>query len=165
MATHTFSAMVERLPGDELWTVLVMPFDAEQVFGTKGSVRVRGTINGVPFRRSIHPRDDGRHFMMLNKEMRKAAGMVVGEPVQVVMEQDTGERTVDVPPDLAEALATDAVFGEVYEGLAHSRRFEFVRYLEQTQNPETRQRRIARIRELVEAGESLRPPRPKKPAA
>ena len=165
MATHTFSAIVERLPGDELWTVLVMPFDAEQLFGTKGSVRVRGTMNGVPFRRSIHPRDDGRHFMMLNKEMRKAAGMEVGEPVQVVMEQDTGPRTVDVPPDLAEALAADAVFGEAYESLAHSRRFEFVRYLEQTQNPETRQRRIARIRELVEAGESLRPPRPKKPAA
>lgn len=164
MAALSFPAMVERLPGDELWTVLVMPFDAEQAFGTKGSVRVRGTINGVPYRRSIHPRDDGKHFMMLNKQMRQAAGMVVGEPVQVVMELDTAERSVDVPPDLAEALATDAAFGETYEKLAHSRRFEFVRYLNQTQNPETRQRRIARIREMVEAGESLRPPRQKKPA-
>ncbi len=164
MATQEFSAVVERLPGDELWTVLVMPFDAEQVFGTKGSVRVRGTINGVPFRRSIHPRDDGRHFIMLNKEMRKAAGMVVGEPVHVVLEQDTGERTVDVPPDLANALAADAAIGEAYAKLTHSRRFEFVRWLNQTQNPETRQRRIARILAMVVAGEDLRP-RPRKKQA
>ena len=164
MATQSFAAVVERLPGDELWTILVAPFDVEQVFGTKGSVRVRGTLNGVPFRRSLHPRDDGRHFMMLNKEMRKAAGMVVGEPVQVVLELDTAERTVEVPPDLAEALDADAAMGEAYAKLAHSRRFEFVRWLNQTQNPETRQRRIARILAMVAAGESLRPPRRKKQA-
>jgi len=164
MSALSFSTVVERLPGDELWTVLVMPFDVEQVFGTKGSVRVRGTINGVPFRRSIHPRDDGRHFMMLNRQMREEAGMMVGEPVQVVMELDTGERTVEVPPDLAEALDADAAFGEAYAKLAHSRRFEFVRWLNGTKNPETRQRRIARIKEMVAAGESLRPPRRKKSA-
>lgn len=162
MATLSFSAVVERLPGDELWTILIMPFDVEQVFGTSGSVRVRGTLNGVPFRRSIHPRGDGRHFMMLNRQMREEAGMEVGEPVQVVLEQDTGERTVEVPPDLAKALDADAAIGEVYARLAHSRRFEFVRWLNQTKNPETRQRRIARILEMVAAGQSLRPPRRKK---
>jgi hypothetical protein len=74
MAPLTFSAMVERLPGDELWTVLVMPFDAERV-QDQGLARPRhDQRNSLP--RSIHPRDDG--LQMLSKV--RAAGMVVGAP-------------------------------------------------------------------------------------
>ncbi len=157
MATQTFSAVLERLPIDALWTVLFIPFNVNEVFGTKGGVRVRGTLNGQPFRRSLLPfGDTDRHFIMVNRQMREAAGMKVGEPVLIVLEQDTEEPTVEVPPDLAAAFTTDAAAGAAYEKLAKSRRYEFVSWLNRTQNPDTRQKRIARILEMLAAGTTPR---------
>jgi hypothetical protein len=168
MATRSFTAVLERLPGDALWTILVAPFNAYEVFGNKDIVPVRGTLNGQPFRASLRPlmrefcgpqrpADTDYHFIMVNRKMREAAGLEVGEPVQVVLDLDTEERTVEVPPDLAAALSTDGAAGAAYEKLAKSRRYEFVAWLNGTQNPDTRQKRIARILEMVAAGTTLRP--------
>ena len=167
MATQSFSALLERLPVDALWTILVAPFNVYEVFGQKDIVPVRGTLNGQPFRASLRPLlpqfrgtqrplDGDCHFIMVNKKMREAAGLEVGEAVQVVLELDTEERLVEVPPDLAAALSTDAAAGAAYEKLSKSRRYEFVSWLNGTQNPDTRQQRIARILEMVAAGTTLR---------
>jgi hypothetical protein len=170
MATQSFSAVLERLPVDALWTILVAPFNVYEVFGQKDIVPVRGTLNGHPFRASLRPllpefcepqrpADSECHFIMVNKKMREADGLEVGEAVQVVLELDTEERLVEVPPDLAAAFSIDAAAGSTYEKLSKSRRYEFVAWLNATQNPETRQKRIARILEMLAAGTTLRPPR------
>lgn len=170
MATRSFSSVLERLPVDALWTILVAPFNVYEVFGTKGVVPVRGTLNGQPFRASLRPLlqpfcgtqrpvDSDCHFIMVNRKMREAAGLEVGEAVQVVLELDTEERLVEVPPDLAAALSTDAAAGAAYEKLSKSRRYEFVSWLNGTQNPGTRQKRIARILEMLAAGTTPRTPR------
>ncbi len=170
MATRSFSTVLERLPVDELWTILVAPFNVNEVFGTKGIVPVRGTLNGHPFRASLRPllpefcepqrpADSECHFIMVNKKMREAAGLELGKPVQVVLEADTEERIVEVPPDLAAAFSADVAAGAAYEKLAKSRRYEFVSWLNGTKNPGTRQKRIAGILEMLAAGTTLRSPR------
>jgi hypothetical protein len=170
MATQSFSAVLERLPIDALWTILVAPFSVYEVFGKKGIVPVRGTLNGQPFRASLRPLlpefrgpqrplDGDCHFIMVNRKMREAAGLEIGKAVQVVLELDTEERLVEVPPDLAAAFSTDAAAGAAYEKLAKSRRYEFVSWLNGTRNPDTRQKRIARILEMLAAGITPRTPR------
>ncbi len=160
MATRSFSAVLERIPNiPALWTILVIPFNVHEVFGAKGGVRVRGTLNGQPFRRSLLRRPDDSYFIMVNREMREAAGMKVGEPVQVVLEADTEERTVEVPPDLAAAFSADAAAGAAYEKLSMSHQYEFVSWLNRTKNPDTRQKRIADILEMLAAGTTPRTPR------
>jgi hypothetical protein len=167
MATRTFSAPLERLPVEALWTILVAPFSVYEVFGQKDIVPVRGTLNGQPFRASLRPLlpefrstqrplDGDCHFIMVNRKMREAAGLKVGEAVQVVLDLDTEERTVDAPPDLAAAFSAQAAAGAAYEKLSKSRRYEFVSWLNGTKNPDTRQKRIAGILEMLAAGTTPR---------
>jgi hypothetical protein len=80
MATQSFSAVLERLPIEALWTILVAPFNVYEVFGQRDIVPVRGTLNGQPFRASLRPLlpefrgtqrplDGDCHFIMVNKKM------------------------------------------------------------------------------------------------
>jgi hypothetical protein len=87
----------------------------------------------------------GDVFMLgLSAENRAAAGVKTGDLVEVTLELDTEPRTVDVPDDLAEALATQGV-REVFDVLAYSKRKEHVRQVESAKAEETRIRRITRI--------------------
>src|SRR5436309_743594 len=83
-------------------TGIAMPFSALEVFGKRGQVKVRGTIDGVPYRGSIAPMGGGTHVMVVKKEIREAIGKGAGDHVHVIMELDTEERIVVVPDDLQE---------------------------------------------------------------
>jgi Domain of unknown function (DUF1905)/Bacteriocin-protection, YdeI or OmpD-Associated len=123
------------------WAHLPVPFSVEKVFGAKGRVAVRGTINGVPWRSSIMPRGDGTHYMAVNQTIRAAAGAGIGDTVNVVMEPDTAVRTVAVPSYLNKALK-GARQDKVFNALSYSHRKELVDWIEQAKMPETRERRV-----------------------
>lgn len=74
--------MTSKGPGGA-WTFLPIPFDVQQVFGSKARVPVSGTINGFPFRNSLMPEGDGTHSMMVSKELQSGAKAVAGEKVHV----------------------------------------------------------------------------------
>lgn len=131
------------------WTHLPIPFAVAQVFGSKGRVAVRGTINGVAYRNSILPRGDGTHYMAVNQTLRAAAGAGVGDVVNVVMEVDTAERTVAVPADLKRALAATGKVNDIFGALSYSHRKELVDWIEQAKKPETRARRIEKCLKML----------------
>jgi hypothetical protein len=146
---QTFSInLIGRGPGGA-WTHLPIPFTVAQVFGSKGRVAVRGTINGVAYRNSILPRGDGTHYMAVNQTLRAAAGAGVGDVVKVMMELDTAERTVTVPADLKKALAAKGRVKGAFGALSYSRRKELVDGIEQAKKPETRARRIEKCLKVL----------------
>src|ERR1700682_3279565 len=67
MPAQSFVATVERPDSVGAWTYLSVPFDAAAVFGAKGQIKVKGTLNGARFRGVLMPRGDGRHFLVVNK--------------------------------------------------------------------------------------------------
>jgi hypothetical protein len=83
------------------------PFDVVEVFGRKGRVPVKGTINGFAFRSSLMNMGDG-HMMAVNAEMRAGAKCKAGDTVAVVMELDEEKRTVEVPAYLKKVIDGDA---------------------------------------------------------
>jgi len=135
----TFEARLVAMGPGGAWTYLPIPFSVEQAFGSKARVAVRGTINGFGFRSSLLPRDGG-HYLHVNKAMLAGAKVAAGEAVQVVLEQDREERTVELPADLRRALSPEA--GKVFDGLSYSHRKEYVDWIEQAKRPETRAKRI-----------------------
>src|ERR1700686_2111360 len=87
-----------KLEGEEDSSAAWMnaPFDVTEVFGTRARVPVRGTINGFPFRSSLMPMG-GCHGMAVNKTMRDGAKAKAGDLVDVVMQRDEEQRTVEAP--------------------------------------------------------------------
>ncbi len=129
-----------------------VPFSVPAVFGTRGQVRVKGTIEGHPFNSSIAPTGGGTHLLGLHKATREIIGKSVGDSVKIVLEADTEERTVAVPEDFRRALARDRKAKETFEKFAYTHRKEYVQWIESAKKPETRERRIAEAVIRIAAG-------------
>jgi len=129
-------------------TGIEIPFDVEAIFGAK-RVPVKALINGAEYRGSI-VRMGGKYMLGVPKTFREAAGISAGEHIVVTIERDNEERTVAIPPDLAEALAAGGL-SESFAAMSYSHRKEHVRAIEEAKAPETRARRIHKAVEMIAA--------------
>ncbi|MCA0454390.1 MAG: YdeI/OmpD-associated family protein [Chloroflexi bacterium] len=123
---------------------IVIPPEIVEELGKGKKPPVKVTLNGKTYRNTVAVM--GGQFMVgVSAENRALTGVKVGDELDVTLELDTEPRTVDVPEDLAAALAAKPGATEAFEASAPSKKKEFVRQVNEAKSQETRDRRIANI--------------------
>jgi len=124
-------------------TVLLLPETASKQLPSRGQVAAHGTINGVEFQTVLEPDGDFGHWMRVDDALQHAAGIGVGDTATLDIEiaKDWPEPTV--PEDLATALvAAPQRIQKLWSEITPMARWEWVRWVNATKNPDTRRRRV-----------------------
>jgi len=150
MAQVTFRAPIRPSGRGGGGHLVDVPTEVVEALGGKGRIPVTATFDGVPYRGSI-VRMGGGAVLGVQKAIMAEAGVRVGDSLTVVVRNDEGPREVEVPVDLAEALARNGAARAAFEGLSFSHKREYVRSITEAKRPQTRARRIElTIEQLVE---------------
>ena len=84
-----FSAELRKGQNKGAWTCVVMD-DVAELFGTRGLVKVRGTIDDEPFESALMAQGDGTHRLPVKADIRKAIGKEAGDTVHVRLDERIG---------------------------------------------------------------------------
>ena len=138
----TFTTYVTGTDGSP--TGIEAPPDAITELGPKKNPAVKVHLPGYSYRSTVAVMG-GKFMIPLSAAHRTAAGLKAGDRVEVTLELDLEPRTVEIPEDLAAALAAKAGATTAFDALATSKRKEFVRQVVEAKSQETRARRITKI--------------------
>lgn len=84
-----FDARLEKGTNPGAWTCVVMD-DVPELFGTRGLVKIRGTIDGTPFVGALMAQGDGTHRLPVKAALRKAIRKEAGDVVRIRIDERIG---------------------------------------------------------------------------
>jgi uncharacterized protein YdeI (YjbR/CyaY-like superfamily) len=143
------------------WVIVKLPFDPAKAWPVRNRLRVKGAINGFPFRTSLFGSAEGGHLLLVNKQMQKGGKVSVGGLAEVVLEPDMEERAAAIPPELARLFKEDRALKNWFEQLSYSARKDIENTINASKSPEARTRRAEQMAErmmLAMEGERELPP-------
>jgi Domain of unknown function (DUF1905)/Bacteriocin-protection, YdeI or OmpD-Associated len=138
--TIRFDATLQMV---DTWAILRLPESASAKLPSRGQVAVHGTINGHEFQTVVEPDGSFGHWIRVDRKLQQIAAVSAGDTatLEIAPAKDWPEPTV--PRDLRAALtAAPQRIRDVWEDITPMARWEWVRWVNATNNPDTRKRRV-----------------------
>ena len=124
-------------------TILRLPEKASRKLPSRGQVAVQGTINGHGFQTVLEPDGNFGHWMRIERKLRQSAALDAGDTATLEIQTLKDWPEPNVPQDLEKALAAaPQTIQDLWKGITPMARWEWVRWVNATPNPDTRQRRV-----------------------
>jgi uncharacterized protein YdeI (YjbR/CyaY-like superfamily) len=145
----SFKATLERMQSNLGWVIIRIPFDVSKVWGVRCRLRVKGEINGFPFRTALFPTGKGYHFLLVNKRMQAGADARAGSTADFRLEPDLKVRKAAVPLELQRAFSQYRPLRHWFDDLSYSIRKWITDWIVQPKSAEARVRRAEQIAEQL----------------
>ena len=146
---YKFRAVIEAAGGGGAF--VTVPFDVEQAFGKK-RVKIKALIEGEPYRGTLVRMGGPEHLLLVLKDIREKIGKSFGDEIEIELEEDIEPRQVEVPQDLKDVMESDPEALEFFKQLSYTHQKEYVQWIEEAKQDQTRQSRILRTVELLKQG-------------
>ena len=124
------------------WTLVRLPESASAKLPSRGMTMVDGTINDFHIQAALEPDGKGSHWFRVDTTMLEAASADAGDTVTVAIEPTKEWSEPNIPADLKSALTDNPKVYKQWMGITPLARWEWIRWIRATKQPETRKRRI-----------------------
>lgn len=148
---HRFKAIIEK-PENSGGAFVSIPFDVENVFGSRGHIKIKAWFDGHPYRGIAANMGTGCHLVIIRKDIRAAIGKDVGDQVTVELELDNEERVLEIPESLVKALTKAPKEKIFFDALSYSNRKEYCNWITSAKKEETRENRLRATMEKLKNG-------------
>ncbi|MDB5268659.1 MAG: hypothetical protein JWP58_1699 [Hymenobacter sp.] len=131
---------------------IVVPAEVLEALGGKAAKRVIVSIHGHALRLGLLPLEGGGRYLMLNKDVCKATGIKFGDELEISIAPDPNPDHVDLPDELAEALAAWPEAETAFNNYSGAHRRAMARLVDEAKQPATRARRAVTLVERLGRG-------------
>jgi hypothetical protein len=145
---HRFRAAIEAARGGG--AVALIPPEVGAALGGNRQMRVAGSLQGTPFRSSTMPYRGGL-YVGVHKVTREAAGVAIGDEVEIALVRDDSPRVLELAPELEAAFAEHPDLRARFDALAFTRRRELADPVAEARRQETRAARVERALDRLRA--------------
>lgn len=139
MSDIHFEATLEDING---WVILRVPKDESAKLPSRGQIMAKGTIDGHEFLDALEPDGNWSHWLHVTPKMQEAMGVSVGDTVTVGLEATKAWPEPEIPADWQAALDGDSEIMAFWQRVTPMARWEWLRWINSTNSPETRKKRI-----------------------
>ncbi len=126
--------------------IVRLPKPASAKLPSRGMVMAEGTLNGKPFQAPLEPDGKGSHWFTMTKDMGK------GDEVTLEIEPMDEWPDPEVPADVKKMLSTYKYAQDMWDTITPKARWDWIRWIRSTNNPETRAKRIVVAASKMKSG-------------
>ncbi|MDB5183143.1 MAG: hypothetical protein JWO47_927 [Candidatus Saccharibacteria bacterium] len=124
------------------WVVLRLTDSASKQLPSRSQVMVKGTINDFEFIAPLEPDGNFGHWLHIDNSMQKSAGITVGETAELEIESVKNWPEPEIPKDVQKGIVDNPETHDLWARVTPMSRWEWLRWINSTNNMETREKRI-----------------------